>query len=130
MSQMSNQIIKSFIINASVPAYVIVCRAATTTAQVTDLWTATSMIVGVTADAGSTGDSIPVVIGGTAKVICLTSISAGSIVGPGTGTGFGVALGATFTSTALFKHVGLALDQGSSNSVIEVLINVNNIAGA
>lgn len=130
MSQVSNQVVKSFVANLSIPAYTIVSRAATSAAEVTPVWTATSMIVGVAQQNASTGDSIPIVIGGTAKVICNTSISAGALVGPATGTGFGVAVAATFTSTALFKHVGLANQGGSTNSVIEVIININNIAGA
>lgn len=128
MSQQSNQTVKSFVAAVSIPAHTIVALSAANT--VTPVWTATSMIVGVADDNASTNGAVPVVIAGSAKVICNASISAGSIVGPVTGTGFGVALGATFTSTALFKHVGIALDAGSTNSVIEVLINVNNIAGA
>lgn len=130
MSQVSNQMVKSFVVNLSTPAFTIVAIQATSTSQVTNVWTSTLNIVGVTLDNASTGDSIPVAIGGTAKVICNASIAAGSLVAPLTATGFGVALAATFTSTALYKHVGVALNNGSTNSVIEVLINPNNVAGA
>lgn len=130
MSQVSNQLIKSFAVNSSVPAFTIVAIQATSTSQVTNVWTSTLNIVGVALDNASAGDSVPVAIGGTARVICNVSISAGDLVAPVTSTGFGVGLAATFTSTALFKHLGVALDNGSTNSVIEVLINPNNVAGA
>lgn len=130
MSQVSNQIVKSFRAVASIPAYTIVARAATSTAEVTAAWTATSMIVGLSAANASTGDSVPVVLGGTGKLVCNASIPVASIVGPATGTGLGVALTATFTSTALFKHIGIANENGSTNAVIEILLQINNIAGA
>lgn len=130
MSQFSNQEVKSFRAVGSIPAYVIVSRAATSTAEVTAVWTATSMIVGISNNAGSTGDAIGVVLGGSSKLICNASVPVASIIGPATGTGLGVALAATFTSTALFKHIGIANENGSTNAVIEVLIQINNIAGA
>lgn len=137
MSQFSKQIVKSFVANSSIPAYVCVTRAATTTLAVSPWNTVTAFILGVSANAASTGDSVQVVIAGSAKVICQASVSAGALCGPGTvtanitGGGPGAILERTgsFTSTIAYRHLGIALEAGSTNSVIEVLIHVGNISG-
>jgi len=137
MSQFSNQIVKSFMANQSIGAYVVVSRAATSTMSVLPWNTTTSFVLGVSLNAASTGEAVNVVIGGTAKVACAASVSVGAIVGPNTvtsnlnaGPGCIVERAASFTSTALYKNIGIALEAGSTNSVIEVLIQPNHVSGA
>lgn len=136
MSQFSNQIVKSFTANQSVSAYTVVQRAATSTMAVSPWNTATAFILGVSANNGSTGDSVPVVLGGTAKVYCAGSVAAGDLVGPNTATanltgGIGavVSLAGSFTTTIAYRNLGVALETGSTNSVIEVAIHISNVSG-
>lgn len=131
MSQESNQIVKSFMANASLPAYSVVELLTDSTVI---NWTATTaagvagMIVGVTRDVASTNGAVPVVIGGTARAVCNASISAGSIVGPVTATaGFIQAVAMPTTVTGVWPNtLGIALENGSTNAVIEVLLQINN----
>lgn len=116
---------ESFVASSSIAAYTIV-SIDTTTGYVTNLWTSTSQILGIAQDNASTNDSVPVALDGIAKLICNASIAAGSLVAPVTATGFGVAFASTVTSTALNKTVGLALQSGSTNGTIDVLVNPNN----
>lgn len=137
MSQFSSQITKSFMANQSVAAFTVVSRAATTSTMSVRPWdTTTSFILGVAVNNASTGDSVNVVIGGTARVSCAASVSVGALVGPNTATanlnqGIGSIVERTgsFTSTILYKNLGIALESGSTNSVIEVLIQMNNVSG-
>jgi len=136
MSQFASQLIKSFIANQSITAYTVVTRAATSTYSVAPWNTATAMVIGVAQNNGSTGDAIEVAIAGTSKVYCAASVSAGSIVGPNTATanltgGIGsiVERVGSFTSTIAYKQIGVALEAGSTNSIIEVLIHVSNVSG-
>ena len=131
MSIQSNQLVHSFRANASVPAYTVV--EVLTTGTVIN-WTATTAagvagnIVGVSMDTADTNESLAVVIGGTARVVCNASISAGSIVGPVSATaGFIQALAMPTTVTAVWPNtLGIALQNGSTNAVIEVLLQINN----
>lgn len=126
MSQQSNQSVKSFTAAHSIPAYsVVTCLTDGTVA----VWSATaSMIIGIATDNASTGGALGIVIGGTAKVICNASISAGAIVaGVGNTNGAIAEAGATNTTTGDFqKIVGISLENGSTNAVIEVLLQVQN----
>ena len=131
MSIQSNQLVHSFRANASVPAYTVV--EVLTTGTVIN-WTATTAagvagnIVGVSMDTADTNESLAVVIGGTARVVCNASISAGSIVGPVSATaGFIQALAMPTTVTAVWPNtLGIALQNGSTNAAIEVLLQINN----
>jgi len=130
MSQFSNQVVKTFAANQSVTAYTIVSRAATSTMAVLPWNTTTSLVLGIARDNASTGDALEVVIGGTAKVICSASVSAGSLVGPTTATaGYAAAITGFFTTSA-YKYIGIALEAGSTNSVIEVALQFNNVSHA
>lgn len=136
MSQFSNQIVKSFIANQSITAYTVVTRAATSTYSVAPWNTITAQIIGIAQNNGSTGDAIEVCFGGTSKVYCAASISTGAIVGPNTvtanltgGIGSVIERVSLFTVTASNKTVGVALEAGSTNSLIEVLIAISNVSG-
>jgi len=128
MSQVRGQNIVSFKGNATMTAYVIVKPTAKNTVGICD--TSTAYIVGVTADTSyESGASVPVVIGGTAKVLCGASVSAGAVVMAQTTTGYAVEATAMLNNTAssvVPKTLGIALEAGSTNSVIEVLIQINN----
>lgn len=92
-----------------------------------DPWaTDTQAILGVTLDdASATGNSVPILLAApTMRVSCFASVSAGAIVGPATaGAGQIVerANPATVT-TAMVPTLGIALEAGSTNSVIEILL--------
>lgn len=132
MSQVSNQMVKSFAANQSVAAYTVVTRSATTTMAVNTWNTLSANILGVAADNVSTNNSLPVIISGSAKCICSASVSAGSIVGPVTTASFiGYIAERTqpFTVTSAYKILGVALEAGSTNSVIEVLLQPSQVSG-
>lgn len=132
MSQVRAQERISFKQNATLAAYRIVT---VTGANQVGYWnTITANMIGVTWDDGSkvgSGGDVDVVIAGTAKVQCLASVAAGSLVGAETATGLGVQRSnpsAITTATASIKAIGIALENGSTNSVIEVLISRSNNA--
>lgn len=124
MSQMSNQLVKSFIAGASLPAYVAVNLTAVAN-TVTNSITSTSVLIGVTTNGAPSGGAVPVAIGGTAKMICAASTPVASVIVAQTGTGYAVV--GDPTTTSLNRSIGIALDAGSTNSVIEVLIQTNNV---
>jgi len=126
MSQESNQVVKSFMAGASIPSYAVVGMQTDSTVIT---WAATAtMLIGVSRDVASTGGAVSIVIGGTARVLCNASISAGAIVGPtNTNTGAIVERGGTNSSTQdAVKTLGIALENGSTNAVIEVLLQPQN----
>lgn len=130
MSQTRNQVYATFVAGETIPAYTIVAPTSTdNTVEIHD--TASSLILGVAADdsSGGAGSSVKVVVGGTAKIICGASVSAGEIVTPQTATGYAIAGISDFgTATTLVpRTVGIALQAGSTNSVIEVALIINNI---
>jgi len=114
--------------SGSSPAYRVVTVSGANTA---DIWkTATSLILGVSMeDASATGEAWKIRIAGTAKVACGASVSAGALVTPMTGTGKITEATKTYntTTTVVPRSLGIALEAGSTNSVIEVLIMPNNI---
>jgi hypothetical protein len=132
MSQFSNEVLASFVAGASIPAYTVVELSADN--RTVANWTATTaagvagMIIGVTKDVASAGQGIGVVIGGTARVLCNASISAGAIVGPVSATaGLIQAVTLPTTVTGVWPNtLGIALESGSTNAVIDVLLQVNN----
>lgn len=94
------------------------------------LWTTNTMhILGVSQENASTNGSVPVAtnLGDIVRCICDLSVSVGALVGPGTATGGIVerALAATAAVWAV-PRLGIALESGSTNSVINVLLQVEN----
>lgn len=131
MSQMSNQMVKSFQASATIPAYVVVKGDTVGKVKVWD--TTAAFVIGVSADYSNTDQVAPIVIGGTAKVRCAASVAAYTTVGPSTVT-TNVTPGSIITTvfgttTANLIILGIALENGSTNSVIEVLLQPLNWTG-
>ena len=127
MAESNNGQVVSFKAAAVLAPYRVVCRSA---ADQVGYWaTQSSNILGVTMEASKqTEGSIPVVIAGIALVACGASIPADAIVGPSTdGSGVVVerANGDTIT-TKFNKTLGIALEAGSANSIIRVLLQPSN----
>lgn len=129
MAQEVNGTIKSFkAASGSVPAYRIAVVTGINTVGVT--FTSTSVLVGITAnDASATGQAVGVVLNGTAKCMCGASVSAGAILTAQTDTGKCIEATAVLntTTTVIPRTIGVALQKGSTNSIIEVAIIPNNI---
>ena len=109
-------------------------RVATVSAKNTaDLWqTSTSKILGLTTnDASNAGDAVGIIINGIGRAVCGASVSVGAVVCPMTDTAKITEITVdnfTMSTTSLFaKSVGVALQSGSTNSVISVLVMPNNI---
>lgn len=95
--------------------------------------TNTMNILGVTINdsQGGSDSSIAVALSGVVKCICAASVSAGSIVtyDPTIGSGNIIAAANIInssTSAVVPKVVGLALQAGSTNSVIAVALQIQN----
>lgn len=122
------QIISCKAANASVTAYRVVTVIAGNTIDVFD--TTTSKILGVSIqNAAAAGSAVGVTINGTARVTCNSTINAGAVVAPVAGTGKIAAETALFntTTTVIPRTLGIALESGTTNAVIEVAIIPNNI---
>ena len=129
MAQDVNGTIKSFkAASGSVPAYRIAVLTAGNTVGVT--FTSTSVIVGITTnDASATGQAVGVCLNGTAKCTCGASVSAGALLTAATDTGKCIDATSVLntTTTVIPRTIGIALQTGSTNSVIEVAIIPNNV---
>ena len=128
MSQQRNSVFASFLAGDTITAYQIVTLSAANT--VVPWATATSVILGVSADYADSGAAANIIIGGTAKVVCGASVSMGSIVTAQTDTGFGIeaiSLAPTITSLVVPHTLGQALQAGSTNSVIEVIVRPSTL---
>lgn len=129
MSQQTPGKVRSFQAGATLSAARVVGLSAANT--VTYWATSTSMIMGVTyEDSKQTDDAISVILDGTAKVSCFASVSVGAIVGPATaGSGqIRERANPATTTTAFEKTIGVALQSGSTDSVIEVALQISNKA--
>lgn len=134
MSQFSPQYRKGFIADASCAAFTVACRSGTTTAYAVRQWnTATANIIGVFTNNASTGGTVEIALMGTAKVLCAASVSAGSLVGPNTVTanltgGIGQIIEKPTWASATGAHIlGTALEAGSTNTVIEIALQIFNL---
>lgn len=113
--------------SGSCPAYRVVAPG--TTSAYAQVWvTATTLMIGISQkDASATGEAWNIRVYGTSKAVCGASVSSGSILTAQTDTGKviqGVKLMATGASQA--RVIGVALEKGDTNSVIEILIAPNN----
>ena len=89
--------------------------------------TYTAGILGVTADGGAAGTSIPVIISGTAKVEIQDSIAAGALVKPAVDKEGRVSGVAIATGTVEVPVLGIALEGASTTgAVIEVALLIKN----
>lgn len=127
MSQESNQLLKSFEAYDSLPAYRIVAPLSTTTVdyvRVVRWGTTTGYMIGTSwGEASVSGVAVPVVVAGSGRVACGASVSSGSLI-TGTTTGFAIeAVNVLNTTTTVIPRcLGVGLQVGDTNSVIEVLI--------
>jgi hypothetical protein len=134
MSQWSAQTRKGFTSDVSCPAFTCACKSATSTAYTVRPWnTVTANVIGVFTNNCSTGGVVEVAMDGTAKVLCAASVSAGALVGPNTVTanlsgGIGQIIEKPTWASATGAHIiGVALEPGSTNTVIEVMLQVFNL---
>jgi len=89
--------------------------------------TYTALVLGVSADSGAAGTSIPVVISGTAKVEIQDSIAAGAIVIPSKAKEGRVQGVSIATATVEVPVLGIALEGASTTgAVIEVALLIKN----
>ncbi len=114
--------------NESITAHRIVSMVAASDNTVEMYQTSTSNILGVSHDFGESGGSVPITISGTARVECGASVSTGAIVGPSTASSGQIVERANpdTTTTANVKTLGIALQSGSTNSVIKVALQIDN----
>jgi hypothetical protein len=123
---------ESFMASASVTAFGVVTMAAASAGQrrCTPWITQTAHILGVAQDNATVRYNVPVAThnGDIVSVLCNASVSGGALVGPDTGTGAIIerALAATAAVWAM-PRLGIAMESGSTNSVINVLLNIENV---
>lgn len=116
MSQMKSGDIITLKAVASISAYSIVSVNTSGLALMTD--TLTTNQIGVSQDLATTNGAVGIAINGTSKVICGASVTAADRVG-GQTAGAGKAVTVDTTTSA---SIGQALESGSTNSVIEIVI--------
>jgi hypothetical protein len=129
MSQANSGMHHSYKAGETIPAYRVVHLSAAHQVCLCD--TSTALIVGVSQDQVDTSGFVPVatIYGDSSKVQCFSSIAAGDTVAPATD-----AAGRISTVTPLpvstdgvfHPTLGVALQAGSTDSVIEVLLQPNN----
>lgn len=121
MSQYTPGVKVSIEASDTIPAYRVVALGAT---RVVGLWqTNSSFLVGVSESLADSGAACSIIVSGTAKVSCLSSVAAGSLVGPSTDGSGQIAARTVNTATTFPQILGVALESGSTNSVIEVLLS-------
>jgi hypothetical protein len=132
MSQIRNSIHASFQAAASITAYCAVAGFSTAAANINQvaLWdTETKAIIGMSADDYSTNAGADIIIMGSAKGLCSASVTQWKPVAAVTGTGAlleSTNTASTVASAVILPQAGIALANGSANSVIEVLVRPTN----
>jgi hypothetical protein len=115
--------------SGSCPAYRVVAPG--TSSAHAQVWvTATTLMLGVSMeDASATSDAWKIRIAGTAKAQCGASVSTGSILTAQTDTGKVIQATITdnTTTSTVPRIIGVALESGSTNSVIEIQIAITNL---
>ena len=114
--------------NATIGAGYVVTPTAAVAKQSSLHITSSTYILGVTLDSvNDTTGTTPVIVAGTAKCVCGASVSVGSIVSPQTDTGKVIEAAPPATNTtAGIPTLGIALESGSANGMIEVALQINN----
>lgn len=126
MAQFSNQTVKSYAAERTLTVGLVASAAGANQAS---LWlTSTSHILGVVENTQNNSDAaVSVIIGGTALAKCGASVSVGALVGPQTATALIIERAAPNTVTSqLHKTLGIALQSGSANALIEVQLQIVN----
>lgn len=114
--------------DVSIPAYRIMGVAAAKTVDIPN--TTSSALIGVsTIDASATNQAVGVVISGSARCACGASVSVGATVGCQTSTGKCIEITSLLntTTTVIPRSIGVALQTGSTNSVIEITVQPVNL---
>lgn len=113
----------SFVANASIPAFTVVGLSTDTTSEkfrmilaITD----TTIPIGVIQDNASSDTSHEVVTFGMARAICGASVSIGLITWQ---TATGKVINISLSATQTVRSIGTALQPGSNNAVIKILVN-------
>lgn len=89
--------------------------------------TVTDIIIGVTRDSASAGETVPIVTAGVVNVLASAAISQGVLVGTTVTTGRGKAIAAGTDTTQYV--VGRALEaSGANNDVVGVLLTLGGRA--
>ena len=122
MSQMKTGDVITLKATASISAYSIV-QVDTTAQKCSMPTTITSNVVGISQDLAVTNGAVAICINGTSKVVAGASVTAGDPVGAQT-AGTGKAVTVSTTTTA---GIGIALQSGSTNSVIEVIVQPRRV---
>lgn len=109
--------------NESVGSFLVVAFNASSTAdkfrcEIAD--TTTSRALGISQYAASTDGSVEIANAGLSRAQCGASVSAGSYLTWQNGTGKVVEAGLMDTITAIVRTIGIALQSGSTDSVIRV----------
>lgn len=119
-------------VSATIPAYRVVgVYTGANSCRIQD--TNTMNILGVTVNdsQGGSDSSVAVALNGVVKIACAASISVGAIVtyDPTAGSGYIIAAANIInssTSAVVPKIVGVAMQSGSTNSVIAVCLQIDN----
>lgn len=121
MSQYTPGVKVSIEASDTIPAYRVVVLGAT---RLVGLFqTSSAAIIGVSEALCDSGAACSVIVNGTAKVACNASVPAGSLVGPATDASGLITPRTVNTATTFPPILGVALESGSTNSVIEVLLS-------
>jgi hypothetical protein len=125
MSQYTPGVKVSLEADDTLAAFIVVGQGAR--AHTVNAWqTSSSHVLGVTEALADSGAAASIIVSGTAKVTCNASIPAFSLVGPVTGSAGLIAAITVNTATTFPKLLGIALENGSTNGVIEVLLQPTN----
>lgn len=122
MSQYTPGVLLSIEAADSIPAHRVVVLSGNRLCDV--FATSTSQILGVNESLVDSGAAASVIVSGTAKVQCNASIAAGSLVTPVTDGSGKIKAVTVNTSTAFPAILGIALQNGSTDASIEVLLSM------
>lgn len=85
--------------------------------------TQTAFPLGVAQATADPSTTVEVLVAGTTKVYCDTAVTAGDVLVAATNGSVIPKIAATFTHTSNYKVVGVALESGAVNGIIEMLID-------
>lgn len=138
MAEFSNEQVKSFRATETIPAFTVVAAAATNAAVEVARWnTIGAAILGLSKNYAETGGAITVVVGGSARALALTSISAGALVTPNTSsastlgyvtaTTMNIGLtAASLTLSVVPPVLGVALSNATASGTVQILLQINS----
>lgn len=120
MSQELNRFIKTFIVGGST---ITAGRVVKFTGTAVTLWdTETAFPLGISQDTYDPSTTASIILAGTVKAVADASIAVGAIIQAATNGNIVTKPAAGYTSTASAKVLGIALENASTNSVIEIFL--------